>query len=250
MRVGLKNPSLTRPKGNKIFWFDTETTGLDPKKHGIVQLACLVEINREIVEEKLFYMNPHNKEISQEAIDVHGISREEIETFPLSHQVKKEIESLICHYIDKFDKKDKFFVAAYNANFDVNMLLQLWKDCGDKWFFSLFHGGAYIDPLALVAMMQSRNLFPTLENRKLETVAKEVGVSLENAHDALADIQATREVYHKLWNILGRSFMTGKTHVKETLYTAPKKVVDKETVKEYNENNIGEQDFLDALEEE
>jgi oligoribonuclease (3'-5' exoribonuclease) len=33
----------------KIFWFDTETTGLDPVVNSIVQLAAIIEIDGEVV---------------------------------------------------------------------------------------------------------------------------------------------------------------------------------------------------------
>jgi len=39
---------------------------------------------------------------------------------------------------------------------------------------------------------------PYLPDRKLGTVAKHLGVTLDNAHDALADIKATRQVAAKL----------------------------------------------------
>ena len=43
---------------NKIFYFDTETTGLDPKRHDIIQLAYIVEINGEVKEEGEFKLQP------------------------------------------------------------------------------------------------------------------------------------------------------------------------------------------------
>lgn len=202
------------------FWFDTKTTGLDPIKHGIVQLACLIERDRKLIGKKLFYMNPHNKEMTEEALSVHGISREEIETFPLSHKVKKDIEKLLSKFVNKYAKKDengmkdKFFIGAYNANFDVDMLKQLWVDCGDDYFFSYFHGGAYIDPLGLVAILQTQGLLPMTADRKLETIAELVGVELNNAHDALADIIATQKIYIKLLSILsGQKEFTKKESI-------------------------------------
>jgi len=35
----------------KIFWFDTETTGLDDKIHGITELAILIEDDGKIIDE-------------------------------------------------------------------------------------------------------------------------------------------------------------------------------------------------------
>jgi len=34
----------------KVFWFDCETTGIDPRRCAIIQLAGLIEINGKIDE--------------------------------------------------------------------------------------------------------------------------------------------------------------------------------------------------------
>lgn len=41
-------------------------------------------------------------------------------------------------------------------------------------------------------------ILPYLENRKLVTIAKFLGINHEKAHDALSDIQTTREVAKSL----------------------------------------------------
>ena len=45
---------------------------------------------------------------------------------------------------------------------------------------------------------------PKLENHKLETICKIMGVELSNAHNSLADIKATKEVGDKLLQGLRR----------------------------------------------
>lgn len=42
----------------KILWIDTETTGLDPDKHGIIQLAMIVDIDGQIKGKEIFTMCP------------------------------------------------------------------------------------------------------------------------------------------------------------------------------------------------
>jgi DNA polymerase III epsilon subunit-like protein len=36
----------------KTLYIDTETTGTDPAKHGLIQLACIAEIDGEVAEER------------------------------------------------------------------------------------------------------------------------------------------------------------------------------------------------------
>ena len=42
----------------KNLWIDLETTGLDVKKHGVVQIAGIVEIDGEIQESFNFFTKP------------------------------------------------------------------------------------------------------------------------------------------------------------------------------------------------
>ena len=42
----------------KICWIDTETTGLDPRKHDVIQLAALVEIDGKIEAQKVWKCKP------------------------------------------------------------------------------------------------------------------------------------------------------------------------------------------------
>ena len=50
---------MTQSLFKKVLYFDTETTGLDAGKHGIIQLAALMEIGGEIVETFNMKFQPH-----------------------------------------------------------------------------------------------------------------------------------------------------------------------------------------------
>ena len=68
---------------SKVIYFDTETTGLDPVKNDIIQLACIIEIDNQVVDEFEFKIKPFDfQNISQEALDVHGYTLEMLREFP------------------------------------------------------------------------------------------------------------------------------------------------------------------------
>ena len=57
----------------KILWLDTERTGLNPDKHGIRELGYIIEINGEIVEKDVLYINSWSYIKKDVAIDLKAL---------------------------------------------------------------------------------------------------------------------------------------------------------------------------------
>lgn len=187
----------------KILWFDVETTGLSPVVNGIIQLAGLIEIGNNIVDDFNIKMNVHDIDvIEQSALDVHGIKREEISTFKAAYIAHNEFKNILSKHCDKYSKTDKFFPAGYNCKFDIDFLAQWFLKCNDT-FLGSWLNWKWIDPLALINILclQGKIVLP---NHKLETVANYFNIELK-AHDAISDIMATREIYYKALDMLKNS---------------------------------------------
>ncbi|MDQ1274042.1 MAG: polymerase subunit epsilon [Planctomycetota bacterium] len=180
----------------KILWLDTETTGLDPKLNDIIQLAMIIEVGGEVkerIEYKIKPFNLHN--ISQEALNVNGITLQEMEGYPTVKEVYRGLIDVWGKYIDKFDKADKFIPAGYNVSFDIDFLREFFLK-HDKYFGSWVWQYKPLDPLSLIRYLEYRN-YLKLENHKLETICRHFGIEIK-AHDAMADIEATRELVKML----------------------------------------------------
>lgn len=180
----------------KILWFDVETTGLNNYKNDIIQLACLVEKEGKIVEEKEFRMRPFDlNAVEQEALNVNGRTLEEIKAWPDPKQAFRELISFLGNHVSKYDRADKFYPAGFNVNFDVGFLKNFFKKNGDNYFGSWFNY-KYIDPLQLVFVLEycGECRFP---NNRLGTLCQELGIEIK-AHDAMSDIKATYELMKKL----------------------------------------------------
>ena len=99
-------------------------------------------------------------------------------------------------YVDKYNKKDKFFLVGYNnAAFDNPFLRGFFLQNGDQYFGSWFWSNT-IDVMVLAsAYLATRR--PDMENFKLSTVAKTLGVNVddESLHNALYDIRLTKAVF-------------------------------------------------------
>lgn len=188
----------------KVLWFDTETSGLSPIRHGIIQIAGLIEIDNEIVDEFELTADPvkGHKELDGRALEINQYTAKEIITFGHPSTMKAQLHKIFDRWVDKFDKADKFIAAGYNVSFDVDFLRALWKSTGDNYFGS-YVGYAQLDPISLVTSFIYRGIMKPLPDYKLTTVAEHLGIDTTDAHDALADIKMTREVMRTLCEWIG-----------------------------------------------
>jgi len=180
----------------KVLYFDTETTGTDPNRNAIIQLSGMIEIDGEIVETFNYKMKPlPSEEIDPRAMEIHGMTVEEVSTYPDSLIVLREFLELLGRYCNKFDKNDKFHPAGYNVKFDLEMIHAFARKRGEM-FLGSFLSWVPIDGMPLVHYLVTRSDFK-LPDYKLKTVCDHFGISIQ-AHDAMSDIQATRELILKL----------------------------------------------------
>ena len=178
----------------KVFNFDVETTGLYANIHGITQLAFVVEINDNVVEERDFLIRPfETDEIDDDALAIKGRTLEEImENGRDPESVHSEIVEILSMYVDKFDAGDKFYPCGYNIAFDTNFLIQFFKKNGDNYLGSWLRLAAQIDPLYILRMLDFMGKI-SMPDYKLESVANALDIEI-NAHNALSDIKATIEI--------------------------------------------------------
>lgn len=183
----------------KKLYIDTETTGLDPKENDIIQIAIIIEIDGEIketTEMKCAPFNPAN--ITDSALEIQGISKEQILKRNPPEMIYNRLIKIFEKYIDRYDKTDKFIVLGQKVRFDIDFLKEFFLKNNDKYL------GAYINwiPVDLLYIMRFLQYYGIveIENLKLETMAKYFSVDLD-AHDALNDIIATKEMLDKVEKI-------------------------------------------------
>ena len=181
----------------KIVFFDLETTGTNPGKHGIHQISGEIVIDGVTKETFDFKVRPNPKaEITPEALEVGGVTKEQIMAYPPMGDVFPKFVDMLSKYTDRFNKKDKFFLCGYNnASFDNNFLRGWFLQNGDKYFGSWFWANT-IDVMVLATVFLM-NIRGNMENFKLKTVAMAMGIEVNEAelHDASYDIYLTKEIY-------------------------------------------------------
>lgn len=173
---------------------DTETTGLDPKDgHRVIEIGCIELVNRRLTNRTFHvYINPE-REIDQEAIDVHGITNEFLADKPNFAGIADEFVEFIRGAE----------LIAHNASFDINFLdSELSRIPEAPTIFALMHGGAAIDTLAM-----AKEKRPSKRN-SLDALCRDykIDTSERTLHGALLDAELLTRVYLAMTREQSRMF--------------------------------------------
>jgi DNA polymerase-3 subunit epsilon len=160
---------------------DTETTGLEPEQgHRIIEIGCVELVNRRPTGRTFHrYLNPE-RDIDQGALEVHGISREELLNQPRFAEVAEEL----LEFISGAE------LVIHNAAFDVAFLdHELARIDGEAR--KIAASCRVLDSLAL-----AREMHPGQRN-SLDALCKryEVDNSRRELHGALLDARILADVY-------------------------------------------------------
>ena len=163
---------------------DVETTGLDPTKDRVIEIAVIQMRGGEVEGTWSSLVNP-GIEIPPEVVNITGITQDDLKDAPSFDKIASD---LLAHL-------DGRAFVAYNLSFDrgfiqteLERLNQSWPDL------------QCIDPLIFV-----RTLHRNAGSKRLSAVAARLGVTLDDAHRAAADAEATGRVLYKLADDLPRS---------------------------------------------
>ncbi len=189
---------------SKILFFDLETTGLDSKIHAIHQMSGMLQVDGKVVQEFNWSFRPDYGEVTSEALAVSNLTIEEVMAREMtSSDAYRNLLGLLHPVCDKYNKKDKVFLCGYNnASFDNQFLRAFFSANGDDYFGSWFWSNS-LDVMVYASMLLSKKR-PQMENFKLMTVAKTLGIEVDDSqlHDALYDVRLTKEIFEicmKTW---------------------------------------------------
>ena len=179
----------------KLIFLDCETGGLNKSKDALLQLSGIVEIDGVVKEDFDYYINPEGKNVSEDALRVQNRDLSFFAGADSSKVVYRAFTTMLSHYVNKFDKRDKFTLIGYNAAFDDGFLRQFFKDNGDNYYGSYFHWPAL--DVAQIAMWEFLDARDQFENFKLSTLYQFCfpNAEVSGVHDANFDVKITREIF-------------------------------------------------------
>src|SRR3712207_1714935 len=169
-------PIVTNVKGqtinNTFVVFDLETTGFSSEYDKIIEIGAVKIKNGNIIDSFSTFINPEIK-IPYNITELTSITNDDVKN-------ADTIDNVLPKFIEFC--KDSVLVA-HNANFDMSFIR---KNCND---LSIDINYTVMDTVPL-----AKFLFPELKRYKLNTIAKHLGVSLENHHRAVDDAKATADI--------------------------------------------------------
>lgn len=190
---------------NSYLWYDCETTGLSEYKHDIIQIACVPVIDGVKQKEFNEYCQPTNwNDIQQEALNVHGITIEQMKTF----QTQEEMLNKLIKYLHSFNTM--FVTAGFNVFFDKKFLYATFKKFNKNLdFYKLFTFDVH-DTFTRAKLIGKKELKTT--SLKLSVLCEKFDIDI-SAHEALSDIHATITLDDVISKALGESSIIYKPSI-------------------------------------
>ena len=160
--------------------FDLETTGFSPETNRIIEIGAVKVQNGKIVDKFSTFVNPQVP-IPFRIEQLTSINDSMVIDAPVIADIHPEFMKF-C---------EGCVMVAHNADFDMSFIK---KNCQR---LDIPCKPTIVDTVAL-----ARVLLPNLNRFKLDTVAKALGVSLENHHRAVDDAGCTAEIFVKFIEML------------------------------------------------
>ncbi|MFA5758978.1 MAG: 3'-5' exonuclease [Clostridia bacterium] len=193
---------------------DTETTGLNPELHDVIEV-CFWRLGD--AESKTWCLSPLRPEnITDEALKINNHSKDDIlhrtasgkETYKHPSVVLPEIEMWLME--DGAAAEERVFIGQ-NPEFDYKFLLKLWELQGnsDNFPFGYWMEGreGRRNQGYIVDTVQLARLIDVLTGKKrarynLGSLVKNFDITKATAHRADGDVKMTKELYEKIKTVL------------------------------------------------
>ncbi len=199
-----------------LIYLDTETLDVTKRSGSIIQLAGIIEIDGKIKEKFNYKFRPvKGSVIEKECLNFlkenSGISKSTILGYEAPSKFLNEWLLLLNKYVKV--KQDRFVIVGYNVNFDIEHLRNWFKLMLVPNMFFKYFESVPIDVMNLIKFLL-QDISNQMSNFKLGNVYKVLSdmklvSSLPEStrfHDAMFDIEMTRNIYVELLEPLSLKF--------------------------------------------
>ena len=168
--------------GHPEEWFDAdiaaidvETTGLNPAEDRIIEIAIIHMRCGEVIDSFSHLVDP-GVPIPEEVVKLTGIQNDDIAGKPDFADIAADVRARLEGKV----------VVAYNLSFDKGFVTKELERAGTTW-----PDGPMLDPLVFAREFQRND-----GSKRLEAVAKRLGIELTEAHRAAADAEVGGRVLY------------------------------------------------------
>lgn len=171
----LAERSKGQPLDTACVVFDIETTGFSPLKDRIIEIGAVKIVDGAVSDRFSSFVNPEIP-IPFVIEQLTHINDSMVLAAPM-------IEAVLPEFLEFCQDA---VMVAHNASFDISFIKQ-----------NAARMGLTFEPTVLDTVSLARVLLPNLNRFKLDTVAKELRISLDHHHRAVDDAKATAEIFVK-----------------------------------------------------
>lgn len=187
---------------------DAEFTGQHPHKNALIQIAMIVldKDLKEIAHYQTLVQIPEGFEVTEESMKINKIDIDKVEAEGVSYdKLVKQITKFVRKYFE-----DKPILFAHFITMDFAYLNYIFGSVGqDNLFWKDLIGHNVIDTKVLANTINLIQIHkgkdPIFKSTSLSNpggLTDTLGITNYEAHTALGDVRATREVLVKLLDIL------------------------------------------------
>jgi DNA polymerase III epsilon subunit family exonuclease len=170
-------------QGEAYHIIDTETTGLSPTSNRVIELATVTVQGGRIVDRFETLIDP-GVAIPPRITSITGISAPMLDGAPAPQEALRQ-------WLAYLERHPGHFVA-HNARFDWDFLNAEFARASLAWPFTQW----------TCTVRLSRYCLPKLRKHGLESLIQHFGIRVSDRHRALADVEATAEVFVQCLAIL------------------------------------------------
>jgi DNA polymerase III alpha subunit (gram-positive type) len=175
-------------KEKNLAFIDIETTGLNPLKHEIIEIACILVEGKslKVLREISMKVSPHDMEgADQKALRLTGYSKKKWKDAVSLRQALNGLNNVAKNAM----------LVGWNISFDWSFLVRDFESLGIKYKFD-YHR---IDAMSMAYAKQDKLRY--VGHLRLSKIASLLGFRNWKKHSAMGDTRITYEVFKKLMEI-------------------------------------------------
>ena len=167
---------------SQIVFVDLETTGLDPLRHGIVEIGAIYTIDGHALGRQRIQVNPGPVEYTEEAYEINGYTEQRASRgIPLDEALRTFDDPI----------KPGAILAGWNVGFDFGFLKSAYACLNRKFPF----GYHLLDIQSVFRFMKLCGRYKASVSLEKAAGACKVARKLEKAHSAVTDVDWTYRLF-------------------------------------------------------